>query len=301
MNFFFVITLAVAAASTVNLPLKKLLANPKLFAAAFANADNDAIGKMITLVDQLVVEGQDAKTWAVDDHQSKDDTHNSDVTSLSEAESALATASGNLDVESTNRDGLTKLESDHRSALGAAVQVLTAATDLEALTNEHWSATSTRVAEEKESFGKIIELLEGVSAEGRRLLSSDEADPTAVDAVIAKVNELLAVGDTELADSTTNHDAAVSSLADATAAEAAARVLHTGTAGALAASEQSVITLSAIKATKTSERNSATSAEAASALALSNAQSFKDAETDRVNKEDASLKEVKQLLEEINN
>lgn len=298
---FFISLIAVVSSSTNFLPLKKLLANPKLFASAFEHADNDAIGKMIALVDELIVEGQDAKDWAVGDHASKTDNHNADVTSLEEAEASLATASGNLDVTATRRDGLVRLEADHKASLNAAVGVLNAATDHEALTNAHWEATSTRVAEEKESFGHIIELLEAVKAPeegGRRLL--DDADPGAVDAVIAKVNDLLAVGAQELADSTADHDAAVEALAAATDAEAAARELHTSTAGQLAAAEQSVDSLTAIKATKTSERNSAASAEEASALALANALSFKDAEIARVDTEDSSLKEVKSLLEGIN-
>lgn len=300
MLFFIALIAVVTSTATAPFPLQKFLANPKLFAAAFANADNDAVNKMIALTQQLIEEGQAAKQWASDDHSAKTDTHNADVASLDAAEKALATASGNLDVASTRRDGLVALEADHRSALDAAVGVLNDATAHEALTNDHWQTTSTRVAEEKTSFEKIKELLEGVKSAPaeRRLL--DVADPAAVDTVIAKVDALLAAGAQELADSTADHDAAVAALSSATDSEAAARELHTNTAGQLAAAENSVKELSAVKATKLSERNSASDAEAHSRMVLANALSFKDAEAARVDKEDATLKEVKELLENVN-
>merc|ERR1712080_655930 len=111
----------------------------------------------------------------------------------------------------------------------------------------------TRVEEEKTSFGQIKELLEGIKSAPaeRRLL--DVADPAAVDVVIAKVDDLLAVGAQELADSTANHDAAVAALSSATDSEAAARTLHVTTAGQLAAAENNVAELSAIKKTKSGE------------------------------------------------
>jgi len=300
MLFFIALIAVVTSTATAPFPLQKLLANPKLFAAAFANADNDAVNKMIALTEELIAEGQVAKQWAEDDHATKTDAYNADVASLEAAEAALATASGNLDVASTRRDGLVALESDHRSALDAAVGVLSDATAHEELTNEHWQATSTRVAEEKTSFGQIKELLEGVKSAPaeRRLL--DVADPAAVDAIIAKIDDLLAVGAQELADSTATHDAAVAALSSATDSEAAARKLHTNTAGQLAAAENSVAELSAIKKTKLSERDSASAAEAHSRGVLANALAFKEAETARVDQEDATLKEVKELLENVN-
>jgi len=297
--FFFIALIAVVKSTTTSFPLQKLLANPKLFAAAFENADNDAVNKMIALTAELIVEGQTAKNFAIQDHADKSADHDADVASLEAAESALATASGELDVESTRRDGLIALESDHRASLNGAVGVLHDATDLEALTNAHWEATSTRVAEEKTSFGEIKTLLEGVKSAPaeRRLL--EVADPTAVDAIIAKIDDLLAVGAQELADSTAAHDAAVAALASATESEAAARKLHTDTAGKLAGAEAQVIELAAVKKTKTTERNSAADAEAHSRQVLANAQSFKDSEITRVDTEDATLKEVKELLEGI--
>jgi len=297
--FFFIALIAVVTSTTTSFPLQKLLANPKLFAAAFENSDNDAVNKMIALTAQLIDEGQAAKDWAIQDHADKSAAHDADVDSLEAAEAALATASGNLDVESTRRDGLVALEADHRASLNGAVGVKADATDLEALTNDHWQSTSTRVAEEKTSFGEIKDLLESVKSAPaeRRLL--EVADPTAVDAIIAKIDDLLAVGAQELADSTAAHDAAVAALASATESEAAARKLHTDTAGKLAGAEAQVIELAAVKKTKTTERNSAADAEAHSRQVLANAQSFKDSEITRVDTEDATLKEVKELLEGI--
>merc|ERR1712154_224616 len=94
---------------------------------------------------------------------------------------------------------------------------------------------------------------------------------------MGKIDDMLAVGDQELADSTATH-------------EAAARTLHTSTAGQLAAAENSVKELAAIKKTKLSERDSASAAEAHSRGVLANALAFKEAETARVDQEDATLK-----------
>lgn len=301
MNFLFFISLiAVATANTASIPLTKLLRNPKLFASAFAHADGDAVNKMIALVDKLISDGEAAKDFAIQDHTQKTDSHNAAVTALKEAEAALATASGNADVATTKRDNLVVKEQADRDALSAAVNALGDATTLESVTNGHWEETSTRVAAEQESFGKIIDLLQSVSVEGRRLLSVDEADPGAVNLVIEKVNALLATAAQELADSVAAHDSAVAALEDRTAEEAAARTAHTATAGELAAARNSVINLNTIKRTKTDDRDAALVAESDASTALANALSFKDSELARISQEDATLKEARGLLADIN-
>lgn len=302
MNFlFFISLLAVAAASTANIPLTKLLRNPKLFAAAFAHADEDAVGKMINLIDRLIADGEGAKDFAVEDHRQKTETHDAAVTSLAEAETALTTASANADVATTNKNDLIEKEQKDRDALLAAVAALGKATTDESVANSQWAETDARVTEEKESFGKIVKLLESVSvAPGRRLLSVDEADPGAVGIVIAKVQALLATAQDELDASVAAHDAAKAELATRTDEEAAARALHTATAGELAAAKKNVANLNIIKRTKTDDRNAASAAEAAAETALAHALSFKDSELARIKKEDATLKEARDLLANIN-
>jgi hypothetical protein len=301
MNFLFFISLiAVATANTASIPLTKLLRNPKLFASAFAHADGDAVNKMIALVDKLISDGEAAKDFAIQDHTQKTDSHNAAVTALKEAEAALATASGNADVATTKRDNLVVKEQADRDALSAAVNALGDATTLESVTNGHWEETSTRVAAEQESFGKIIDLLQSVSVEGRRLLSVDEADPGAVGIVVAKVQALLETAQDELDASVAAHDAAKTELATRTDEEAAARALHTATAGELAAAKKNVENLNIIKRTKTDDRDAASAAEADAETALAHALAFKDSELARISQEDATLKEARNLLANIN-
>jgi chromosome segregation ATPase len=301
MNFLFFISLiAVATANTASIPLTKLLRNPKLFAAAFAHADSDAVAKMIALVDKLIADGEGAKTFAIEDHSTKTDTHNAAVASLNDANAALATASGNADVATTNRDNLVKKEQGDRDSLAAAVSALDAATALEATTASHLADTTERVNAERESYNKIIELLESTVSEGRRLLSVNNADPGAVGVVIAKVQDLLATAEQELSDSTATHDSADAALTARTEEEAAARTKHTATAGELAAAKNNVISLNSIKRTKTDDRDAAADAEASAATALANALAFKDAELARIGNEDATLKECRDLLANIN-
>jgi len=301
MNFLFLISLiAVATANTASIPLTKLLRNPKLFAAAFAHADEDAVAKMIALVDKLIADGEGAKTFAIEDHTQKTDAHNAAVTSLKDAETALATASGNADVATTNRDNLVKKEQADRDTLTAAVSALNDAERLDQITQAHLEDTTARVDAERESYGKIIELLESTVSEGRRLLSVDNADPGAVGVVIAKVQELLATAEQELSDSTSAHDSAHAAFETRTEEEDAARTKHTATAGELAAAKNNVINLNSIKRTKTDDRDAASLAEANAATALANALAFKDAELLRIGNEDATLKECRDLLANIN-
>lgn len=303
MNFlFFISLLAVAAASTANIPLTKLLRNPKLFAAAFAHADEDAVGKMINLIDRLIADGDAAKEFAIEDHRQKTETHDAAVTSLSEAEAALTTASANADVATTKKNDLIEKEQKDRDALLAAVAALASATTAESVANSQWAETDARVTEEKESFGKIVKLLESVSVapEGRRLLSVDEADPGAVGIVIAKVQALLETAQDELDASVAAHDAAKTELSTRTDEEAAARALHTATAGELAAAKKNVENLNIIKRTKTDDRDAASAAEADAETALAHALAFKDSELARISKEDATLKEARNLLANIN-
>jgi len=301
MNFLFFISLiAVATANTASIPLTKLLRNPKLFAAAFAHADSDAVAKMIALVDKLIADGEGAKTFAIEDHTEKTDAHNAAISSLNEAKSALATASRNANVATTTRDNLVKTEQEHRDSLTAAVSALEAATALEATTRSHLADTTERVDAERQSYNKIIELLESTVSEGRRLLSVNNADPGAVGVVIDKVQALLATAEQELSDSTATHDSAVAALADRTDEEDAARSIHTDTAGELAAAKNEVIALNIIKRTKTDDMDAAADIEAKAATALANALAFKDAELERIAKEDATLKECRDLLANIN-
>lgn len=301
MNFLFFISLiAVATANTASIPLTKLLRNPKLFAAAFAHADSDAVAKMIALVDKLIADGEGAKTFAIEDHTEKTDAHNAAISSLNEAKSALATASRNANVATTTRDNLVKTEQEHRDSLTAAVSALEAATALEATTRSHLADTTERVDAERQSYNKIIELLESTVSEGRRLLSVNNADPGAVGVVIDKVQALLATAEQELSDSTATHNSAAEALADRTDEEDVARSIHTATAGELAAAKNEVIALNIIKRTKTDDMDAAADIEAKAATALANALAFKDAELKRIAKEDATLKECRDLLANIN-
>jgi len=298
MNFlFFISFLAVATATSVTLPLKKLLGNPKLFASAFAHADQDAIAKMRDLINQLLVEEAEAKQLAITFHEDMTAAHGADVEALNGAIAALDEASYNLDVATSARNTLIDTEESHRTALVAAQVALNDAENLDTVLLAHSESTTARVAAEKELLDQVLPLLESVKSEGRRLLSIDNADPGAVDAVIAKVHELLEAGVAEDAAAAAASEEAHNQYVSALAVRDDAQVLHTDTAGQLAAAENSVKSLTSVKAARTSDFDSATSAEKASSETLAAAQKNMDSEIARVDSETATLNEVDDLLE----
>jgi len=296
---FFISLLAVAAASTSSLPLSKLLLNPKLFASAFAHSDSNAINKMITLIDQLIKDGEAAKSFAIDDHESKTATHNAAVTTLGKAKDSLATADAALDVARSDAAALKVSEAADKQSLKAAEKSLRDATAHEEKTSAHLASTTDRVDLETASFNKIIELLESTVVQGRRLLSIDQADPKAVKIVVAKVKSLLADAASELIASQSTQNSAASAKKNAETNEKDARDKHTATAGKFAAAKTKVSELDSVAKTKLAEKNDATEEEQRASLALTNALAFKQSELARIGREDSTLKEAKQLLEDI--
>jgi len=298
MNFlFFISFLAVATATSVTLPLKKLLGNPKLFASAFAHADQDAVAKMRALIVQLLAEEAELKKVAINYHEESTAAHDADVEALNAAVDALNVAANNLAVATTDRNVLLETEAAHRSALNAAEYALFEAELRDEVARKHSDATTARVATEKGLLEKVLPLLESVKSGGRRLLSIDNADPGAVDAVIAKVHELLDAGAAEDSAALQLSNEAHAAYESALAARDVAKQLHQETAGKLAAAENTVASLTAVHAAKVSDKDSALSVEASSNDTLAAALKNMNEEVARVDSETSTLNEVDDLLE----
>jgi len=295
--FFFISILAVTLSSTVvDFPLQKFINNRQLFLSALANADKGALEKMIELVVDLIDEGEKERQSAIANHDAKKDAHDRDVKALNDAIEALRVASENFNVAVSNKDALVIKESQQRGIHLAALAALAAATQKHDTALSHMDDTVARVDTEAVMLGKVKVLLESVKSGSRRLLSITDADPGAVDAVIAKVNTLLDQGATEKSNSIAAEAQASVELEAANTAEVEAHDQHTATAGQLAAAWINVGTTKVIKIAKAGDKFWAAHNEKISSSQLATALGWKNSEISRIDTEKATLEEVHSIL-----
>jgi len=295
MSLFFFTLLTLAVFSTASLPLEKLLQNPKLFAAAFANADPDVIQKMIDLVDQLLEEGQADKASAIKDHGERQNEQAAALSSFTEASKAFEEVAAKLVTATSDRDTLAVEEKDHSALLDAAVTVLNSANTKEENTKSHMDSTISRVENEGRALSEVIENLNSVKSNGRRLLN--EADPAAVDKVVVEIKKLIEAGKNEVADATAAWNDATEEQTEAIKVEAAARKQHEKTVGELGTANAIVDRLTGEKAAKLDAKNRANKILIDANAALESALQWMNQEVNRVDSEKATLDEVKDLLE----
>jgi len=295
MSLFYFTLLTLAVFSKASLPLEKLLQKPKLFAAAFSNADPEVITKMIGLVDRLLVEGQDDKDSAVKAHGERTTEQQTAQTAYDSATAAFNKVSDELVSAITVRDSKLAEEASDKAILDAAVKVLNSANAKKASTKSHMDSTISRVDNEKTALTDVLEKLESVKGQGRRLLN--EADPAAVSKVQAEVEKLIKAGEQEVADAEAAYADATKKQSAAADAEAVARKQHSTTVGELATAEGHVASLTATKAVKLKEKNSAEVVLTNANSALASALQWMNQEVSRVASEKKTLEEVKVLLQ----
>lgn len=295
MSLFFFTLLTLAVFSTASLPLEKLLQNPKLFAAAFANADPDVVKKMIDLVDKLLAEGQNDKASAIKDHGSRKDEQAAALASFTDASKAFEAVAAKLVTATTNRDNLVAQELEHRSLLDAAVTVLNSAKTKVVNTKSHLDSTTSRVNKEEKALSEVIVQLNSVKSNGRRLLN--EADPAAVDNVVAEIKKLIDAGKKEVEDATAAWEEATKKQTEAASVEADARTRHEKTVGELATANAVVKSLTTEKAAKLGEKDRANKILTDANASLASALQWMNQEVNRVDSEKVTLDEVKGLLE----
>merc|ERR1712083_891736 len=259
--------MGLAVFSTASLPLEKLLQNPKLFAAAFANADPSVIQKMIDLVDRLLAEGQDDKASAIKEHGERQDEQAAALSSFTDASKAFDEVAAKLVTATTDRDNLVVKENEHSALLDAAVTVLNSANTKE----------------------------DNTKSNGRRLLN--EADPAAVDKVVVEIKKLIEAGKKEVADATAAWNDATKEQTEAIKVEAAARKQHERTVGELGTANAIVDRLTGEKAAKLDAKNRANKILTDANAALESALQWMNQEVNRVDSEEVTLETVKGLLE----
>lgn len=295
MSLFYLTLLTLAVFSTASLPLEKLLQKPKLFAAAFANADPEVINKMIGLVDRLLVEGQADKDSAVKAHGERTTEQQSAQAAFDAALKAFNDVTAALASATTLRDSKVAEEKSHKAILDAAVKVLNSANAKKSSDKSHMDSTISRVNNEKTTLTDVLDKLESVKGQGRRLLN--EADPDAVSKVQVEIEKLIKAGEQEVADAKAAYEDSTKKQSDAAAAEAAARQQHSTTVGELATAEGNVASLTGQKAVKLEEKNSAEVVLTNANSALASALQWMNQEVARVASEKKTLEEVKDLLQ----
>lgn len=295
MSLFFFTLLTLAVFSTASLPLEKLLQNPKLFAAAFANADPSIVDKMIGLVDKLLSEGQDDKQSAIDDHTKRAAEQDAAQSAFDSAYGALDAVSKSLVEAETIQDNLIALEKEHKGQLDAAVIVLHSADSAKTSAQSHMDSTKKRVKAEHVALEDVKDKLESIKPQGRRLLS--DADPKAVNKVIAEIQKLIEAGVKEEQDALAALNDATIKQAEAAKAEDAARKTHESTVGKLGTATNNVNSLTNEKAARLDEKNQAETKLADANSALASALEWMNQEVSRVKAEKATLEEVRELLE----
>lgn len=275
------------------------------FLATMSNADPNIVNQMITLIGDLEKENQEdketAEQTAVSSRQDADvkaQQHADRTASLNAAQKAFVSATG-------LKNELTTLEATQRATLEQATDALSAAqTDADKKAHS-LQQISDRVANEKKAFAEVLELLDEVIVPEslvtlkRSLLSFDNANPDAVEAVKNQVIALGKAADQEVADATALSKAAQVVLDAAQSDYDVALAAHTETSGKLTEAIEDL-------EKKTKARDNAVTAlhEAKHAMDVSERKAvadraFANSEAVRVAEEAKALAEARELLQSL--
>lgn len=297
MNILFFISLI--AVSVMSNPLAPLMANPKAFVASLQNADPETINKMLELVARLVQEGIDMEAAAAADAQGKRAVSDKHASELADAETALNKAQGELESATGTKNELVGAEAIHKAALDKATADRDASQADYTKKQNLADDVAARVAHENEELAAVLGLLDSIVVPasefiGRSLLS--KADPDAIEKVKGEVQALIDNANAEDAAHAASAAAASDKLDTDSLAYDNALNTHTDTAGKL----QSAIIL--VEANTQTRDSAQTAKDAASRQAFlsdldaDDAEDFHASEVTRVANEDATLKEVDELL-----
>jgi len=298
MNFLFLSFLAFTA-SALESPLTKFMGDPQLFVSAFENADKETIKKMISMVEDLLKEGEADRKAAIEAFEKAKSQNDGDKEVLAVATAEFNKASAALDKALGEQQHYEDLERTHYWALEAAKKALVLATNAHTdATNVH-AATVHRVAEEKQSLEEAKTLLESTKSGGRRLLSETEADPNAVDKVIKEIDALIVAGEKEEADALSHLNAMTAAKESAEATEKAASEKYSNTVNGLNKAKAAVDSATKDHKAKKKVLKTARANEKKSAETLHSATVWKNIEVARVADEKKTLLEVDGLLKQM--
>jgi len=311
---FFISFFAVAAQGTY-VPAN-LFKDPVAFVSSLADANPATIQKMVDMVNELIDEGQAEKATAIAAHEDAEADYNSAVAEHSDATDAHAIAAGNAAVQTDIFNDKTEAESRTAAIRADRFAILAASQADFDKKDAIMKAEIIRLDDEKAILDQIVVLLEkllpGVSfiqgqlvvtdyIYGRALLSNEDAAPEAIQNVVDKINAMIGVGEGERAHAISEQANAKKKLEDDTVAHEIAVEDHTKAAGELGQATKELKRLEAILSVKTDELNEALAVMNDKEAIMNEKKTFMDAEVVRLDEEDATLKTVLDLLNNINN
>jgi len=303
MNFFFLLTLALVSGFSIKaFEPKQLLKDPRSFIAAIANADPEVVQKLVDYANQLIEEGEQCRTNAINARDAANTHAAESATELTAATAAHAkTEAHKADRQNILADK-TNLEAETRVAMNDAwaVQV-----ESQGKFDEAQATMTTelaRIAKEDADLKNVKVLLEDLmpaliqNSYGRNLLSEEEIDPTSLQNVIDLVASLLKQGELDAAAFTKARDDAQDVLTAAIEDHDNKKAEHTHAVGAkqvatdllgVATHEEAVA--KDVEAAALTKKNDADDFAAA-------AEAHRDAEEARIDHERADFEKVIELL-----
>jgi len=292
---------------------QSLFNNPKAFLSSLSQIDEDKINEMITMIGQLISDGETQRQAAIDSEASAQSDTDGKTDALVAAQGNVATAQGALDAA---RDELSQFISEEEEAKNihdaAILKKATAKTDRDAKakTNEDQGA---RIDEEKGTFEEIKSLIATISAgeasdleikNVRKLLNFVDykylvdADPQSLEAVVDLIDQLIEDGETERNGYINDFNQAESAFTDASAEADQAQIDWETAIGKVSRQE---ITIGGDDETTGLEEllSAAQAAEGSAATALNAARAELSKQQDNLAAENERIDGEKQALEDI--
>lgn len=291
--------------------------DPKAFVATFANADHDAINKVIEMVNGMIKQGEDEVAAATQTYHDARDFAAVKATELETAQNTLIFSKGELEFKSGQVDDAQTLVDLKASLEAAALDLMNLnAVNLDVLT-VYLESETARVNRERATLEEAVAILEdlkqNVVPEGRRLLGVPstvaflanlakqglKVDPQAVDSVLALIADIVEENDNLQAAAQANVDTATTDHADSQVAYQAAIDDHVACVNALGLLLEDKAMYESEVAKDTIVHNEAKDAKSAADAEAAGAKATMHSEEDRVASENKDLEQVKALLKDL--
>lgn len=318
MKVVMIIPFLIAAVSAHSQYMSGLMfRDPKAFVATFANADHDAINKVIEMVNGMIKQGEDEVASATKTYHDARDVAAVKATELDTAQTNLIFSKGELEIASGEVDDAQTLVDLKASLEADALDLMNLnAVNLDVLT-VHLESETARVNRERATLEEAVAILEdlkqNVVPEGRRLLGAPstvaflanlakqglKVDPQAVDSVLALIADIVEENDNLQAAAQANVDTATTEHADSQVAYQDAIDDHVACVNALGLLLEDKAMYESQVAKDTIVHNDAKDAKNAADAEAAGAKATMHSEEDRVASENKDLEQVKALLKDL--
>jgi len=291
--------------------------DPKAFVATFANADHDAINKVIEMVNGMIKQGEDEVVAATKTYHDARDVAAVKASELETAQGNLIFSKGELEFKSGQVNDAQTLVDLKESLEAQALDLMNKnAVNLEVLT-VHLESETARVNRERATLEEAVAILEdlkqNVVPEGRRLLGAPstvaflanlakqglKVDPQAVDSVLALIADIVEENDNLQAAAQANVDTATTEHSDSQVAYQEAIDDHVDCVNTLGLLLEDKAMYESQVAKDTIVHNDAKDAKNAADAEAAGAKATMHSEEDRVASETKDLEQVKALLKDL--